>query len=762
MTRVRSTKAYTDWIDRFDTITTQERPTAKDYARPLRHDADDEIQRLAHDYQWWIHQCDTLKQSECELIRDYVAAMEYTPTFTYLMVIDDHDDPRQLRRSIGTVLTQLYPSWQLIMVDNQVSDPELLRTIEAYRTRHPAITQLRLEHQHIYSDALNQALPGVKGEFLATLPPGDLLRPHTLAWFGAEVTTHRDTAIVYCDHDLIDDHERRHSHNFKPDWNPELALCQNYIGPAAAFRTTGVQQAGGFAQHIALYPEWELLLRLSESLDGSHIRHCPTILYHQLDNESKPISPSLDRHREEAHEIVHKALTRRGESFTLDWAPNERDLIPRYRIIGNPKVSIIIPTHNGLADLTACITSLEATTYPNYEVIVVNNQSDDPATLSYLGELKQLPKHRVIDYPYSFNYSDLHNTVVRQLDTDYLCLLNNDTEILRPDWLDALLGYAQRPGIGAVGAKLLYPDGTIQHAGVITGLRGLAGHAFRYLPAAQDGYQARANVPHALSVVTAACLLISATRWHEIGGMAGELPIAFNDVDLCLRLRERGYRNIYQPQAELVHHESKSRGKDIKLSQQHRATREHGYMQWRWSPQINSDPMYNPNLTLDSEDFVPAVPRIESPWAPGIKWVDLPDGDNLNHSHRLPLKANQSLTATCLIPATLSATIVALQIYIGDSVGKLDGQLTVTGRSDKSTFTVTESLSEHRGEFRFTLHLGEKAFIAQQGQPLELTITPRDNAYPVHLLAFQSVSPWTHNIRGLPNLALKVSAGYRS
>ena len=761
MTRVRVTKAYTDWVERFDTITTQERPTTRDYARALHNDPSDEMDRLAHDYQWWIQQCDTLNRAESDLIREYVTSMEYSPTFSYLMVIEDGNDPRQLRRSIGTVLAQLYPHWQLVMIDNDVSDPDLCRTLDDYQTRDPRITQLTLDRHQAYSDALNNAIDTVTGDYLATLRPGDLLRPHTLAWFSAEAATHRDTAIIYSDHDLIDDQERRHNHNFKPDWNPDLALAQNYIGPAIAFSTTLVQEANSFAPHLALYPEWELILRLSENLEPARIRHCPTILYHQHNPKTAPTAHVSDQHRQEAYEIVHATLERRGELHVLDWAPNQRDLIPRYTVLGNPKISIIIPTHNGLADLKACIESLRTSTYPNYEVIIVNNQSDDPATLSYLSQITQFPGHRVIDYPYAFNYSDLHNTVVHQLDTDYLCLLNNDTEIQRSDWLELMLGYAQRTGIGAVGAKLLYPDGTVQHAGVITGVRGLAGHAFRYLPANQDGYQGRANLPHALSVVTAACLMIRAELWSEAKGMAEELPIAFNDVDLCLRLREKGYSNIYQPQAQLIHHESKSRGKDVKLSQQHRAIREHGYMQWRWSPQLYSDPMYNPNLTLDSEDFVLAIPRIQRPWARGIQWVDIPDGQNLDHSHRLPLRANQTITATCLIPATLSGTIEALQIYIGDSVGELDGELTVTGESNGNRFTVTESLKGHRREFPFTFHIGDQAFEAPSGQPLELNITPHQNQWPVHLLAFQTVSPWGHHLQELPTLALKITIGYR-
>ncbi|WP_298210136.1 glycosyltransferase family 2 protein [Ferrimicrobium sp.] len=761
MTRVRVTKAYTEWVDRFDTLTTQERPTTRDYARALHNDPDDEMDRLAHDYQWWIQQCDTLQQAESELIREYVASMEHTPTFSYLMVIEDGTDSRRLRRSIGTVLTQLYPHWQLVMIDNQVSDLELLRTIDDYRTRDPRITQLKLNHHHAYADALNSVVDSVKGDFLATLRPGDLLRPHTLAWFGAEVAAHRDAAIVYSDHDSVDDQERRHNHNFKPDWNPDLCLAQNYIGPAVALRTALVRRAGGFAHHLTLYPEWELVLRLSENIEPTQIRHCPTILYHQYDPPSTATHQGTNQHRSEAYEIVHSTLERRGVSHTLHCAPNQTDLIPQYTIIGSPKVSIIIPTHNGLTDLRACIESLGMTTYPNYEVVIVNNQSDDPATLAYMDEVTHLPRHRVIDYPYAFNYSDLHNTVANQLTTDYLCLLNNDTEVQRSDWLEVMLGYAQQPGIGAVGAKLLYSDGTIQHAGVITGVRGLAGHAFRYLPADQDGYQGRTNVPHVLSVVTAACLTIRAELWHEVGGMAEELPIAFNDVDLCLRLRERGYRNIYQPQAQLIHHESKSRGKDTKLSQQHRAIREHGYMQWRWSPQLYSDPMYNPNLTLDSEDFVLAIPRIQRPWAPGIQWVDIPDGQNLDHSHRLPLHADQTITASCLIPATLNGTIEALQIYIGDSVGELDGELEVAGETKDATFRVTESLTGHRREFPFTLHLGDQAFPAPPGEPLTITITPRNNHYPVHLLAFQTVSPWAHHLHGLPTLALKLTMGYR-
>jgi len=764
MRRSRIETTENDWILRFNTISTIDRPTTHDYYRPLK---DDEIRRRRHnqnsDYQWWIAHYDTLSVDEMDQIRQFLATLVDPPTVTYLTVATDDTTPTGLRRSMGSLIAQLYGKWRSIIIDNNVTDSHLKVTLDDYRKRDPRIRVLTLDDKLAYSDALNKGLEEVSTDYVGTMRPGDLLRSHTLAWFAHELTNQPHVAIAYSDHDLIDDDDRRHDHHFKSDWNPELALCQDYTGRGVLFDTILAKVHGGFHPDLTLHPEWELILRLSENVNAAQIRHCPTILYHQHASElaGSPPCHLNQLHQRETLTIVTETLDRRGQPYTLTWASNSSDLIPTFQVVGDPKVSIIIPTRNGLEDLSACINSLQVTTYSNYEVIIVNNASDEPETLAYLDQLDKRTNYRVIDYPHAFNYADLHNTVVAQLETDYLCLLNNDTEVLNPNWLTDLLGYAQPAEVGAVGAKLLYPDTTIQHAGVTIGVGGLASHAHRDLPADALGYHGRANLPQAISAVTAACLLIKATHWAELRGMAEELPIAFNDVDFCLRLQEAGYHNVFVPQATLIHHESKSRGKDSRLSQQRRATREHGYMQWRWGPQLNNDPCYNPNLTLDSEDFTLTPPRHLPPWSSRLNWLILPDGLNHGHSQRLPLATDSILRVTCTLPITFDGTIYALQIYLGASAGTLDGTLNVTLTCDQSTIQKHESLAGHRGEFPFTIDLANTPFTPRPGSRLRLETSPIGTTTPVNIVTFQTTNPWDHHIIGLPDTALQVRIGYR-
>ena len=752
---------YQEWIRRFDTLTTRERPTTNDSYVLVAEEHDDAFRE---DYQEWIRRFDNVTATDRQAIKDYLVDLGLAnplerPSISLIMVMTD-PDPGLFRNAIESVFEQIWHGWQLIVINNAATDPEVALTLERYRGYDSRLRILDLEVRLPYSDALNRGLPFADGAYIGTLGQEDQLRPHTLAWMTIELHLHPETVVLYSDHDRIDQAGKRFDHHFKPDWSLELARCQDYIGKSVLFSKADVLDQGGFSPSLAYFPEWDMALRLALCHPGENFRHLPSVLYHRhqsIEHDSEAIQL-------EAANVATAHLQSLGIPFELKPAANGRNFIPTFGIEGSPKVSIIIPTRNALADLRACITSLATTTYDNYEVIVVNNASDDPETIDYLEQLTTLPRHRVVDYPYPFDYATLHNTVIADLDTDYLCLLNNDTEILTPSWLTDMLGYAQLPGVGAVGAKLLYPDDTVQHGGVIIGIGGIAAHAHLNLEADAEGYHQRAILPQTLSAVTAACLLLRADHYRLLGGMDPELPIAFNDVDLCLRLREAGLRNVYQPLAILRHHESKSRGKDVLKSHQERALREHTHIRWRWGTDLTRDPYYNLNLALDDKgEFTLGPSRVIPPWSRGVDWYTLPDCHNFGRSQPLPLFDGDSLQAKCRLPQRISGTISQIQVMIGAPSGILDGLLRLTAQLGTQTTTCTESLTGHRGEFAFTFRLDPtQPLEAIPNATLSLDLTLTDATEPLYLILYTTAEGCGHQIAGLPAKALRVNLALES
>lgn len=745
-----------EWIRRFDTLTTRERPTTNDSYLLVSQEHDDAFRT---DYQEWIRRFDNVTETDRKAIQDYLDTLDLAnspedPNISLIMVVTD-PDPARLRDAIGSLLGQIWHGWQLIVVNNGSTDPEVQRTLDDYRTSDSRMRIIDLDTREVYSDALNRGLAQADGTYVGTFGQEDQLRPHTLAWMSIELHHHPKTVVLYSDHDRIDESGSRYDHHFKPDWSPELIRCQDYIGKSVLFATHHVIHLDGFSPSLTNFPEWDMTLRLALAHPGDNFRHIPSVLYHQRRSDGHESQPTGT----EASTIVTAYLENLGIPFELKPAVNGRNLIPTFAIQGSPKVSIIIPTRNALEDLQACLTSLKTTSYDNYEVIVVNNASDDPQAIDYLQQLTTLPRYRVIDYPYPFDYAALHNTVIADLDTDYLCLLNNDTEILTPDWLTNMLGYAQLPGVGAVGAKLLYPDDTVQHGGVIIGIGGIAAHAHLNLKADEEGYHQRAILPQNLSAVTAACVLMRSEHYRLLDGMDPELPIAFNDVDLCLRLREAGLRNIYQPLAILRHHESKSRGKDTLASHQERALGEHTHMRWSWGTDLLTDPYYNLNLALDDESGYSLGPsRVIPPWSRGVNWYTLPDCHNFGHSQPLPLFNGDSLEAHCRLPQRIDGTISLIQVMIGAPSGMLDGSIHLTAELGNQKATSTESLNGHRGEFPFTFRLDPKQKLkATPGALLSFHLTLKDATEPLYLILYTTADGWGHQIAGLRNKALRVT-----
>ena len=449
---------------------------------------------------------------------------------------------------------------------------------------------------------------------MALLDHDDELAIHALYAVALELQDHPEADLLYSDEDKVDEDGRRFSPYFKPQWNPDLLLGQNFISHLGVYRREVLKEAGGFRVGYEGCQDWDLALRIVEQIPASRIRHIPRILYHW-----RAIEGSTARAVEEKDYIVE--ASRRVLEDHCERTGKETEILPvrgshfrvRYRLPGQPPlVSIIIPTHNQPKLLRQGIEALRAkTTYPNYEILVVDNRSDDPAALAYLETLHRKGDARVLPYPQPFNYSAINNFAVEQAKGELVCLMNNDMEVITPDWLEEMASQALRPGIGAVGAILYYPDDTIQHAGVVLGLGGVAGHLFSRMPRNTDGYFNRARLVQNFTAVTAACLVVRRSAYQEVGGLNETLKVAFNDVDFCLKLHASGRRNLWTPHAEFYHHESASRGMEDTTEKHRRFVGEVEYMQAHWHEVIADDPAYNLNLgTDDGECRLASPPRL--------------------------------------------------------------------------------------------------------------------------------------------------------
>ena len=481
------------------------------------------------------------------------------------------------------------------------------------------VASFRDKNGHICA-ASNTALGLVSGEYVALMDHDDLLAANALYEVAAEINSHPDAQLIYSDEDKIDQQGHRYEPYFKPDWNPDLFLGQNYLSHLSIYSSTAVKAVGGFRTGFEGSQDWDLAMRVIDKIDPKSIRHIPKVLYHW-----RAIPGST-------------ALVLSEKSYTIDAA--RKALVEHFERVGQaaevlpvngghwrikypvpqppPLVSLIVPTKNAVALLRQAIESIVShTSYSNYEIIVVDNGSDDPATLDYFKQLEELKAvvARVVTYPGPFNYSAINNYAVAQAAGELVGFLNNDVEVINSDWLNELVSQAMRPGVGAVGAMLYYPLDTVQHAGVILGLGGVAGHPFKQFPRGNEGQMNRLRLVQNYSAVTAACLVVRKDRFLKVGGFDEKnLPIAFNDVDLCCKLLKAGLRNVWSPYAEFYHHESATRGAEDTPAKQARFKTEIDYMTSTWGFCWN-DPAYNPNLTLIGEDFTRAyLPRTQKPW----------------------------------------------------------------------------------------------------------------------------------------------------
>lgn len=569
--------------------------------------------RFQFNYQGWIrlteqgsHTRNTCRQTGVQ------CASSYSPLISILVPV--YNTPKSfLRECLQSVLDQDYSNWQLCVADDGSSLPHVREIIEEFRNRDKRVqVTYRKVRGHI-SLATNTALAMARGEYVATLDHDDMLAPFALSALIEALQNEPRAKFLYSDEDKIDKSGKRFDPHFKGGWNPDFLYSQNYICHFTLCETKLIQSVGGFREGFEGSQDYDLFLRVTDKLSSEQIVHIPRVLYHWRSfGNSTARAPTSKPYAWEAGE---RALTSffkdKGEDVSVERGP----LPFTYRTYWSvqkpePLVSIVIPTKDRSELLKACVSSLfDFTNYPNFELLIVDNESKDEATLSYLYKLSENCKVRILNFNGNFNFSAINNFAVSQARGDLICLLNNDTEAIEGDWLSEMASHALRSEIGCVGAKLLYPDRRIQHAGVICGLGGVAGHSHKYFPKDAPGYFGRLLLTQNVSAVTAACMVVRHEIWDSVGGMDEfNLPVAFNDVDLCLRIQSLGLRNLWTPHAVLIHHESASRGRLNDNSEKERAQREIRFMQEKWRDYLAGDPYYSPHLSLARTDWSIALP----------------------------------------------------------------------------------------------------------------------------------------------------------
>lgn len=568
-----------------------------------------------HDYQKWITFYDTLSAADIEVIRNEIAGWSSTPVISIIMPV--YNPPLELlREAVASVRAQLYPHWQLCIADDASTDfkvIEYLGSLEAKDARVKVV--FRTENGHI-SHASNSALSVATGDYIALMDNDDLLPMNALYWVARTINENPNAGLIYSDEDKIDTNGVRSAPYFKSDWNEYLFRSQNMICHLGVYRRSLVEEVGNFRPGFEGAQDYDLALRCVDKLEREQIVHIPRVLYHW---RIHPGSTAMagDEKPYAAHAGVaalNEHLERKGNIGTTELLPMGLYRV-HYRLPETlPLVTLVIPTRNAHALVKQCIDSIKRlTTYPRYEIILVDNGSDEPASLEYFATIDREENIRVMRDDGPFNYSALNNQAVRIANGELIGLINNDIEVITPGWLEEMVSMALQPKVGAVGARLWYPDDRLQHGGVVVGIGGVAGHSHKYLAKGDYGYFCRAALTQEFSAVTAACLIIKKSIFEEVNGLDEvNLKVAFNDVDFCLRVQEAGYLNIWTPFAELYHHESATRGLEDTPQKQERFMNEVIYVQSRW-PRLREDYTYNPNLTLEHEDFGLAwPPRVKS------------------------------------------------------------------------------------------------------------------------------------------------------
>lgn len=561
-------------------------------------------------YRQWIAAYDTLSDGSREEIRQRVRIWESPPVISLLLAVETVSAER-LGALLGSIERQLYPHWELCVGGDPGAHSEAWKAIERFGKKHHQVRTIPTTGTAERADLLNATLEQCQGSHVAVLGPEDQLAEQALYCI-ANAILERQPDVIYGDEDSLDEAGRRFDAWFKSDWNPDLFLTTDFVSHLGTFRTELLRQVGGFRPGFAESCAYDLMLRCLEQSEESRIFHVPRILYHTRQRKTWEIGrvQSTTQVRQSMR-AVSEHLQRTGSKARVAPCDSGAGFRLRYPIADPaPLVSVVIPTRDRVNLLRNCVRGLlERTEYPNLELLIVDNGSSDPEALRYLDSLRADTRVQILEYRAAFNHSAMNNLAVGQARGEVLCLLNNDTEVIESHWLQEMVQHAVRPEVGAVGAKLVFPGGRLQHAGVVLGIAGVAGHCY-------TGYPGRWRIPFGraerlqnFSAVTGACLVL---RKDVYAGVLGfderHLPAAFNDVDLCLKIVDRGYRIVWTPYASLLHHESATQGVPSDPERLLRGQIAAEVVRRRWGVLLASDPFYNPNLSLDNADYTLAFP----------------------------------------------------------------------------------------------------------------------------------------------------------
>ena len=516
-----------------------------------------------------------------------------------------HTPPLFLRQMLDSLVAQTYGGWELCIANGSPDDKEMEAVLEEYEKRDSRIRHENLKENLGIAENTNAAFRMAKGEFIGLLDHDDLLAPNALYEIALALEKNPEADVVYTDEDKVTtDLKEYFQPHLKPDFNLDLLRSNNYICHFFTVRREIVEQVGGFRKEFDGAQDYDFIFRCTE--EARKILHIPEILYHwRTHKESTADNPASKMYAFEAGKRAIEAhLKRTGTDGEVSHTPDLGFYRVKYPVKGEPLISIIIPNKDEKESLEACLKSIwEKTTYKNYEIIVVENNSTSDEIFQYYKEISQKGV-RLLRWKKEFNYSAINNFGAAHAKGEFLLFLNNDVTVITPDWLTELAGLCQRKEVGAAGVKLLYPDNTIQHAGCVIGIGGIAGHMFVDMPANRTGYLHKASLLQDMSAVTAACMIMKKQVFDQVGGFTEELAVAFNDVDLCLKINKAGSLVVYDPYVQLYHMESKTRGAEDSKEKVRRFQTEIEYMRCHWLDILkNGDPYYNKNLSLTKWNY---------------------------------------------------------------------------------------------------------------------------------------------------------------
>jgi GT2 family glycosyltransferase len=568
-------------------------------------------------YEKWIAAYDTLDESDVAAMRDEQSRFDSPPLLSLIVPLDQASEAT-LEALTQSLLAQVYERWELHFVGRPPVDDPVTMFVSRAPSLDPRIRPF-VDRGESFADGWTAAVQSAEGEFVVLADPQVAPRPHALFVFARTIERDSDALLIYADEDAIDPDGTRSSHYFKPDWNEALLSSQNYLGGLVCFSRSLALAAGAPSQQLDGDYGWSLFLQMTVNVPPRAIHHVPFILYHR--RVAQPArQPTRGDQRARTARALEEQLMRIGKRAAVE-PVGESSYRTRYVLPDKPPdVSVVVPSTCELGILRPCLDGLlHRTSYPRLEILVVANgmRGNLPAKRAYLDAVAAESHVRVLFYdgrPY--NFARLNNWAVEHARGELLCFLNDDTEVIGTDWLSAMVAHAVQDNVAAVGAMLIYPNETIQHAGVVLGVGGVAGHAYSRRPRGIRGYHDRAVVDQDASCVTAACMLVKRGVFLDVGGFDERLAIAYNDVDLCLRLREVGWRIVWTPSAELYHKESASIGRHDAGPREADWTSEWNLVRTRWGDQFVFDPQYNPNLSLDAfQLWEPAFPpRVFCPW----------------------------------------------------------------------------------------------------------------------------------------------------